>query len=128
VWLPAAVGMIWFVLRWIRSQKSWSWRAEMPWLLLISVAASPYAWFFDQVVLLAALLPVAAVLLNRSVRNLLWPAVTYLTINAASLALILGQRRTFWYVWTAPAWLVFYTWMMLTLRGSREKCNGEVCC
>ena len=121
-WLPVAIAVIWFVLRGMRVHKNWSWREEMPWLLLISVAASPYAWFFDQVVLLTALLPVAAILVNRSLRNLLWPAMTYLAINAAAFALILDQRRTFWYVWVAPAWLLLYLWMhsTATFEGSLE--------
>jgi len=110
-WLPAIFVGIWFVVRWIRARGNWRWREEMPWLLVISVAASPYAWFFDQVVLLAALLPVAALLVSGSVRNVLWAAVAYLGINAAALALILEQHRTFWYVWTAPAWLLFYKWL-----------------
>jgi hypothetical protein len=116
VWLPAIVAVIWFLLRWMREGGEWSWRGEMPRLLLVSVAASPYAWFFDQVVLLAALLPIAAMLGYRSARSVVWPAVTYLAINAAAIALILEQRRTFWYVWTAPAWLLFYVWVTLKLR------------
>ena|SRR5437867_3028569 len=116
VWLPATLALIWFLLRWMREGGEWSWRGEMPRLLLVSVAASPYAWFFDQVVLLAALLPIAAMLGYRSARSVVWPAVTYLAINAAAIALILEQRRTFWYVWTAPAWLLFYVWVTLKLR------------
>lgn len=115
-WLPAMVAVIWFLLRWIRKRGNWLWQEESPWLFLVSMATSPYAWFFDQVVLLAALLPLAASLLSSSVRNVLWPAVVYFAINAAAIALILEQRRTFWYVWTAPAWLLFHVWVTLKLR------------
>jgi hypothetical protein len=121
VWLPAAVALIWFVLRWMQVQKNWSWREEMPWLLLISVTASPYAWFFDQVVLLAALLPAATLLVSSTSRNVLAAAMAYFAINAAALALILEQRRTFWYVWSAPAWLLLYAWATSRLRGAPDK-------
>jgi len=107
--LPAVVALIWFLNHWRRVRGDWHWPEQMPWLLLVSLSATPYAWFFDQVTLLPCVLQVAAAVMAAPRRNWLGPAFIYLSTNGVTLALILAHRTTFWYAWTAPFWLVLYS-------------------
>jgi hypothetical protein len=74
-------------------------------LLLVSVSCAPYAWFFDEAVLLPAVLAG----LYRAVdsgRSLLPLGL----IAGIALIEIYGnvQITSLFYVWTAPAWLGWY--------------------
>jgi hypothetical protein len=63
-WLqfPAAVvGGLWFLWHAWRKRGDWDWRQQLPLLLVVSLATTPYgAWPFDMVIALAALLPLTA--------------------------------------------------------------------
>jgi len=83
----------------------------MPLLLMVSVATASFGWFFDQVVLLPGILQATPWLIGSRSQKKTWAAVAYLTVNGLTLALILSHRTTFWYVWTAPAWLLLYLWL-----------------
>jgi len=104
--LPLAVAAVWFAVYWIRWRSSWEWRDRLPSLLLVSIVATSYAWFFDQVVLLPSVF-CATVLVLRSQRQIWFGAVVaYLAINSIILLLVLERRPAFFYAWTALAWLV----------------------
>jgi len=104
--LPLGVAAFWFVAYWIRWRSKWEWRDRLPSLLLVSIVATSYAWFFDQIVLVPSLF-CATALLRRSQRRIWVGAIiAYLAINCFSLLLILEHRPAFYYSWTAPAWLV----------------------
>jgi hypothetical protein len=117
--LPALLAFIWFCFYWRSSRDRWQWREEMPVLLLVSLLTTPYGWFFDQVVLLPCAFQVVAWLMTS--RRLVSTRVAglYLAANAAALALILGHRTTFWYVWTVPAWLALYMFSRAKRRNQR---------
>jgi len=110
--LPAIAAAIWFVYHWARKKRDWHWGAQMPLLLLVSTASSPYAWFFDQVIVLPAALRLTAAKNGHPAREWLWPTLAYLSINGLILGLLLNHQSTFWYAWTAPAWLVMYLWFL----------------
>jgi len=112
-YVPAIGAAIWFALRWGHDGRDWQWVEQIPLLLLVSVATTPYAWFFDQVVLLPAVLQAAARVSARPVRKWLGPALAYIGINVLTLGLILVHRTLFWYVWTASSWLLLY---LVTMR------------
>ncbi len=106
--LPAVLAAGWFFWHWRRSGAAWEWRREMPLLSAISLLTVPYAFFFDQVILLPCVFQGAA--WAGASRRLAWGGVAllYLATNTAVLALILFHRTAFWYVWTAPAWFLLY--------------------
>jgi hypothetical protein len=74
-------------------------------LLLVSVACAPYAFFFDETILLPAVL-VALYRAAQSGRSLLPLAI----IAGAALIEVLAvvQITSPFYLWTAPAWLAWY--------------------
>ena len=107
---PVILATAWFLVHWIRAGTQWRWQEQLPILLLVSFVVTPYAWFFDQAVLLPAILQVAAQWSDLPERKWLWPALIYLGINLLTLEFIAAHHTFFWYAWTAPAWLLFYLW------------------
>jgi len=105
--LPAAVAGGWFLYYWLRAGMSWDWPEGTPLLLLVSMATAPYSWFFDQVVLLPSVLHGARDMQSNT-KKIVLATASFLVINIAALTLILMHRTTFWYAWTAPAWLLWY--------------------
>jgi hypothetical protein len=123
-YMPAIGAAIWFAVRWLRNGRDWRWFEQMPLLLLVSVASTPYAWFFDQVVLLPAVLQAAARVSAGPLRKGLGPSLAYIGINALTLGLILSHRTLFWYAWTASIWLILYLATMrhdVTLRNREHQ-------
>ncbi len=116
--LPGIAAVVWVVLHWLRVCGDWRWSEQLPLLLLVSLATTPYGWFFDEVILVPAVLQVAAVMLAAPRRKWLWLALIYFAANSLTLGLILARRTTFWYAWTGPLWLVLY---LLLLRCRRQR-------
>ena len=96
----------------------------MPWLLLMSLATGVFAWMFDQVVLLVAVIP-ALIWLGRG--GLTWRSVSgvtaYALINALAFVtlpllapmeqnsgrmLTLLDPNRAWGAWLAPALLCWF--------------------
>jgi hypothetical protein len=105
--IPTMVAGLWFLFHWLRHRHHWNWLEQMPLLLLVSVATTPLSWFFDQVVLLPCVLQ-AAVWIAKNGKSWPWAASLYLGVNGVMLGFILSHRTTFWYAWTAQAWLLLY--------------------
>jgi len=107
-YLPVAGATLWFAIYWRRWRSSWEWRCRLPSLLLVSMVATPYSWFFDQVVLLPSIFFAALSVLRSRRRVWLGAGTAYIGVNAIVLHFILDRRTTFWYSWTALAWLAIY--------------------
>ncbi len=121
-YVPTIGAAIWFALRWVRDGREWQWFEQMPLLLLVSVASTPYTWFFDQVVLLPAVLQAMARVSAEPLGKWLGPALAYIGINVLTLAMILAHRTLFWYAWTASSWLLLY---LVTMRHDATLRNRE---
>jgi len=104
--LPLGAAALWFVVYWIRWHSDWEWRDRLPSLLLASIVATSYAWFFDQIVLLPSVFCTAVLALRSHRRTSLGVVIAYLAINSFVLLLILDHRPAYYYSWTALAWLV----------------------
>ncbi len=104
--LPLAVAAVWFVVYWIRWRSTWEWRDRLPSLLLVSIVATSYAWFFDQVVLLPSVFYATVLLVRSPHQRWLGAIIAYLAINCLTLLLILDHRPAVYYSWTPLAWFV----------------------
>ncbi len=103
--LPEAAACGWTVWYFRKQQSRWNWMDQGLLLLLVSSVCRPYGWFFDESVLLPAVL--TGVLLARKTGHSLWPIAI---AGAAALVETLQHVpvTTLSYVWTAPAWLLWY--------------------
>jgi len=109
--LPIAVAAGWFAIYWIRQRAGWNWQEQLPELLLASVVSTSYSWFFDQVVLLPSLICATGLALRLRPARLAAAVAGYALVNCVVLLLILTHRTTFWYSWTAFAWLALYAFV-----------------
>ena len=74
VQLSSNLGGIWAIGYFARHKTQWDWNRHGPLLLLVSVFVAPYCWFFDEIVVLPAIL--AAVYCSAEHdRSLLWFAI-----------------------------------------------------
>jgi hypothetical protein len=54
--IPICLALLWCVWFYFVNRSNWHWRDQGLTLLVVSVLATPYAWFTDEVVLLPAML------------------------------------------------------------------------
>jgi hypothetical protein len=108
-WLPSVGGAIWFFWYWSRHAATWDWLAELPVLILVSVATASFAWTFDYVVLLPAAIQ-AAVWTSRSEDRIARAVLigTHIGLGGILLASKVLVVNDFWYFWLAPTLLLFY--------------------
>jgi hypothetical protein len=116
VWLqfvPTGVGLLWFVIHWLRQHHRWDWAEQMPLLLLVSFLTTPYgAWSFDLVVLLVPILQATAWLYRDGGRRTTQYALGfYVAVNALVLAINLARVDEVWFAWVTPTFLIAY-WLL----------------
>ena len=97
----AAGWAVWY----FRKATDWQWNHEGLLLLTVSVMVAPYVWLTDEAVVLPAILHGIYVLANKG-RSLTPFVCIVLPVLAGVIA---GKTMdSWWYVWTSPAWFVFY--------------------
>ena len=119
--VPAILGGIWAISYFARHRSEWDWNRHGPLLLLVSVFVAPYSWFFDEIVVLPAILA-AAYCCAESERSLLWFAIP----NVAALLLVFSavHVQSGAYIWTPAAWLGWYLFAIKNAREPRVLSSG----
>lgn len=78
-------------------------------VLLVSVSTTAYAWTFDQVVLLPAIVQSAGWIARARLTPYLCAIIgRYVVINGIYLAGKIFLPNDFWYFWMAPLLLLIY--------------------
>ena len=116
LWLqfvPEAGACIWAIWYFWTRRDRWNWMNHGLLLLLVSSICTPYGWFFDESILLPAVL--TGVLNATESRRSLAPiaviaGITLIEVNSAV------EITSPFYLWTAPAWLA---WYLYATRGKR---------
>jgi hypothetical protein len=112
-WSPSVLGALWFVWYWSRHRAGWNWVSETPLIVLVSVATASFAWTFDHVVLLPAVVQCAVWMSKES----LVQQQRYIIVGLyLGFAAVLGIGKTidvtdFWYFWSAPMLLLLYLYV-----------------
>ncbi|MGB7264593.1 MAG: glycosyltransferase 87 family protein [Terracidiphilus sp.] len=102
-YLPAALCCLWALFYFWRRRTAWDWLANGSPLMLVSILAAPYCWFYDQGLAIPALLDGAYATRSRK----LLAALTLL-ILLADIEICVVRVISPLYLWTAPAWLAWY--------------------
>jgi hypothetical protein len=113
------IGCVWAPWYFWTRRARWNWMEQGMVVLLVSVACAPYVWFFDETILLPAVL---AGLYHtiKSGRSLIPIA---LIAGIAAIEVFEGiEITTPFYIWTAPAWLLWY--LYATGRLARRTASG----
>ena len=107
--LPTVIGIAWLVYYWQRLKPHWQWSEELPLVLLVSVTTSFFAWTYDHVVFLPALIEVTAwIKRTRLPWYRSWAVIGYLAVNAVHAIMRFWFAEEFGYIWLAPALLLCY--------------------
>jgi len=102
--LPAGLGCLWAIVYCMKHRNEWDWIHNGSILMLVSVLVAPYSWFMDQSVLIPALLH--GIYLTRSRSLVAGLALLSAVIEIGALRGV--KLDSAFYLWTAPAWLVWY--------------------
>jgi hypothetical protein len=103
-YLPAGLGCAWAIAYWWRRRKLWDWLRDGNLVLLVSLVLAPYSWITDQVTAIPALLEG-----SYRTRSQLLPVLLAGASVVAEAQLLSGTKlASNWFLWTAPAWLVWY--------------------
>jgi hypothetical protein len=108
VWLqflPTAFGSAWFVSYWIRNRHRWTWEANLPPVLLASIATAPYFWADDFTMAIPAFIALAVVV-SRTRTDWLIPSALYFLTQYAIGGI--GMPSKAWMATASLLWLVLY--------------------
>lgn len=107
--LPPLLGSVWFLHYWHENKEQWNWVDQIPLLILVSLTLSAYAWTYDQVILLPAVIYGFAMVKRK---NRSWyksaPGLLYIAANAGYLAGKFFVTTDVYYFWMAPLFLLIY--------------------
>jgi len=107
--LPPLVGSLWFLWHWHKHKELWNWYEQIPLMLLASLTCSAYAWTYDQVILLPAVVH-GFVMVKRHSDS--WyksaPGLLYIAANGCYFAGKLFVTKDSYYFWLAPVFLLIY--------------------
>jgi hypothetical protein len=102
-YLPAALCCVWALIYFWRRRAAWDWVANSNPLMLVSLLAAPYCWFYDQCLAMPALMHGAYVTRSRKLLAALALAILVMDGEICGVPVI----SPLW-LWTAPAWLAWY--------------------
>jgi hypothetical protein len=108
---PAALGCCWALWYcWTRRYR-WNWIKQGLVLLLVSLICAPYAFFFDETILLPVVL--AGIYSTEVHKRTILP---FILICLSSLAELTAGVRVIspYYLWTTLAWLLWYLYATRT--------------
>jgi hypothetical protein len=108
IWIqfvPCAVACCWTAWYFWKWRKQWNWMEHGMLALLVSAMCTPYGWFFDESVLLPAM--IVALLKSKESGRPIWPIML---AGGAALAEMqfTPSVASGAYLWTTPAWLACY--------------------
>ncbi|HEY3706801.1 MAG TPA: glycosyltransferase family 87 protein [Terracidiphilus sp.] len=113
--VPLALACVWAAWYFWTRREGWNWRDHGLLVLLVAAVCTPYGFLTDESMLLPAVL--AGVYGAEARGRSLIPIAG---IAAAALVELLAgvEIKTFYFLWTTPAWL---GWYLYATRGGREK-------
>jgi hypothetical protein len=108
--IPPALGMVWFFLRYWPHRQTFRVEDHLPTLVLASFLLAPYgAWHFDLVLLLVPILHRAATLAQAgSITQSRTALAFYFVALVGMLAVNVAGITSIWFAWVAPLVCVAY--------------------
>jgi hypothetical protein len=115
-YLPVALACLWACVYFWRRRAHWDWLSNSSPLLLVSLLAAPYSWFYDQCLAVPALLDGAYRTRSRTVL-----AALPLLIFATDLEICFVKVTSTLFLWTIPAWLIWF--LLARVTAAKESTN-----
>jgi hypothetical protein len=112
VWIqfvPVVLACVWALWFFWTRRNAWDWKDQGLLLILVSILCAPYEWFFDQAIVLPAIL--ASLTFREKSGKSLAP-FGLIAIVALFQVMWRVDLAGVYYLWTAPAWLIWYLYAM----------------
>src|SRR5262249_15825382 len=107
--VPSFIGIVWLLFHWQKFKNEWEWAEQLPSLIVASLATAPFAWSFDYIVLLPAIIEVASWISRQGVPSRESSVIiVYVVIMTLYLLLFFVSPNDFWRFWLGPAFVVAY--------------------
>ena len=103
--VPVAMACVWTPWYFRKHSRDWEWTRHGSIVLLVSVAAAPYAWFADQSILLVAIM--CGLAISGGNRRVVLSFAVLTSIAFAEMWFGVPPR-SWGYIWTTPVWLLWY--------------------
>jgi hypothetical protein len=100
-------AFIWLIVYWRRHYKDWEWKARLPMLMFVSLAATPYGRVYDQIILLPLVIQVSASR-SRQPKPSHPVALGYFAATILLMLMDIGSFSALIQLWTIPAWYALY--------------------
>ena len=107
-WMPSVAGVLWLLWYWSHKRETWEWCSQVPVVLLASVVTASFAWTFDYVVLMPALIQGAVWTSRTDINRRRLIVGMHVLISATAVVSKIFVKNDFWYFWLAPAYLLLY--------------------
>ena len=108
-YLPVALACVWALIYFWPRRARWDWLSGSSPIILVSLLAAPYLWFYDQCLAIPALLSGAYATRSRKVL-----AALALLILATDIEICFVRISSNLFLWTVPAWLIWYLFARAT--------------
>lgn len=107
--VPEALACAWAVWYYATRRDRWEWTREGLLVLLVGAVCTPYSFFTDQAVLFPGILAG----MYAAGKNVVDWVLLGLIVAGGFVGVIAAiQLPSPFYLWTAPAWLAWYLWVM----------------
>jgi Glycosyltransferase family 87 len=111
-WSPSVAGGLWFLWYWSRHAATWDWVSQFPLVLLVSIVTASFAWTFDHVVLVPAVIQCAVwTSKSENVRQRQFVIAFHVLLSGILFVSKIFVLNDFWYFWLAPTFLLFYLYV-----------------
>jgi hypothetical protein len=116
-YLPATLGCIWALGYFWVHRHAWDWMEGGSRLILVSLLTAPYAWVYDDGIVMPALLHGAYLTRSRILLAIL--ALASFVIEGELLCGV--KMQSVFYFWTAPTWLLWYLGAAMFTKTKKEE-------
>lgn len=115
-YVPAVLASVWALLYFWRRRTNWDWFRDGSLLIAVSVLVAPYAWLYDQALVLPAIMH--GIYATRSRALLIALALLTALVEIALMGIIWKPTTLYtWTLWSAPAWVA---WRLLAERETKQ--------
>jgi hypothetical protein len=106
--IPPVGGLIWVLFYWRHNIETWSWKTNTPPLIFASILTVAYAWTYDQVIILVAIIYVLSGVISKAGQKQILLLLGFLMFINLLDILLHRNLHEFWFGWLAPLYLVWY--------------------
>ncbi len=127
--IPMLLGLVWFLVFWLRNSKLWDWTSTLPLIVLVSTATSAYGWVFDLIVDSVAVIQVASAFdFKKWTFKSLIIFVAFWAVSLFNAFMSLPQHWFWWLSSFYLAWYIFALHWVIKKKHDYRKLSNKLGC